>query len=224
MEVTWESEDDMSQFKDMEIRQYIEAAASGSATPGGGSVSALVGALGAALGQMVYNLTVNKKSYQEHPEKTKAAVQADYRAIVQLQEELIDLIDRDVAAFDGFMEALALPKGTDEEKAKRSEAIQAATVVATQTPLDTAAKTLELLQHLGSITRYGHNNCISDAGVAALCAHAALQAAVMNVRINLGGLKDEAFKQQAASSCEAYLAESEALTQEIVDHVFARIS
>lgn len=211
------------EYKDLKITDYLDKAASASATPGGGSVSALIAALGAALGQMVYNLTVNKKSFQSHDETIKTAVQADWRAIAGLQEDFTDLIDRDIQAFNQFMDALALPKESEEDKAIRHKALADASLVAMKVPLETSGKALELLQHLGSIARYGHKNCISDAGVAALCAHAALQASVMNVRINLGGIQDEAVKDQAEKTVTAYIEESDRLTRDIIDIVYSQI-
>ena len=211
------------EFKHLKITDYLERAASASATPGGGSVSALIAALGSALGQMVYNLTVTKKSYQANDETTKAAVQSDWRAIEKLQADFTDLIDRDIQAFNVFMDALALPRETEEEKATRAQAMADASIIAMEVPLTTAGKALELLEHLGSIARYGHKSCISDAGVAALCAHAALQASVMNVRINLAGIRDEKIRDGAEKSSAAYIKESAVLTREILDIVYAQI-
>ncbi len=211
------------EFKHLKITDYLERAASASATPGGGSVSALIAALGSALGQMVYNLTVTKKSYQANDETVKAAVQSDWRAIEGLQRDFTDLIDRDIEAFNVFMDALALPKETEEEKEARKQALARASVIAMEVPLTTAGKSLELLKHLGSIARYGHKTCISDAGVAALCAHAALQASIMNVRINLAGIEDGEVRDQAEESSAAYIQESEVLTREIIDMVYAQI-
>ena len=211
------------EFKHLKITDYLERAASASATPGGGSVSALIAALGSALGQMVYNLTVSKKSYQANEESVKAAVEADWQAIESLQRDFTDLIDRDIEAFNVFMDALALPRETDEEKAARKQALADASVIAMEVPFTTAGKSLELLKHLGSIARYGHKTCISDAGVAALCAHAALQASVMNVRINLGGIEDEKVRDQAEKNSAAYIEESAILTREIIEIVYAQI-
>lgn len=211
------------EFKHLKITDYLERAASASATPGGGSVSALIAALGSALGQMVYNLTVSKKSYQANEESVKAAVEADWQAIEGLQRDFTDLIDRDIEAFNVFMDALALPRETDEEKAARKQALADASVIAMEVPFTTAGKSLELLKHLGSIARYGHKTCISDAGVAALCAHAALQASVMNVRINLGGIEDEKVRDQAEKNSAAYIEESAILTREIIEIVYAQI-
>lgn len=213
----------MKEFKHLPITEYIGHAASDSPTPGGGSVASLVGALGAALGQMVYNLTHTKKSYQQNDETTKAAVLSDYKALVQLQGDLVDLIDKDIQAFNTFMDALSLPKSTDEEKAIRNKAMADATVIATQAPLDTATKSMEVLQHLGTITRYGHKNCISDAGVAAYLAHAALKSAVMNVRINIPGLDDCDFAEKAERICVALSEDADKLTKEIEESVYARL-
>ncbi|HHX19005.1 MAG TPA: cyclodeaminase/cyclohydrolase family protein [Clostridiaceae bacterium] len=213
----------MKEFKHLPISDYLGRAASDSPTPGGGSVASLVGALGAALGQMVYNLTHTKKSYLANDEMTKAAVQSDFNALVRLQEDLTDLIDKDILAFNSFMDALSLPRETDEEKAARSKAMADATVLATQAPLETATKSFEVLQHLGSLSRYGHKNCISDAGVSAYLAHAALKSAVMNVRINVPGLEDRAFAEKAERTCVALLEEAEKLTKEIEVIVYERL-
>lgn len=213
----------MKEFKHLPISDYLDRAASSSPTPGGGSVASLVGALGAALGQMVYNLTHTKKSYLENDETTKAAVQSDYHALVRLQKDLTDLIDKDILAFNTFMDALSLPRATDEEKAIRRKAMADATVLATQAPLETATKTFKVLQHLGSLSRYGHKNCISDAGVSAYLAHAALKSAVMNVRINLPGLEDKEFADNAERTCIVLLEESDKMTREIEAIVYNRL-
>ncbi len=213
----------MKEFKHLPISDYLGRAASDSPTPGGGSVASLVGALGAALGQMVYNLTHTKKSYLENDEATKAAVLSDYNSLVRLQADLTELVDKDILAFNTFMDALALPRSTDEEKAIRRKAMADATVVATKAPLETATKSFEVLQHLGSLSRYGHKNCISDAGVAAYLAYAALKSAVMNVRINIPGLDDKEFADKAERTCVAFLEEAEKLTKEIEVIVYSRL-
>ncbi len=213
----------MKEYKKLPITEYLEYAASSCATPGGGSVASLAGALGAALGQMVYNLTYQKKSYQEHDEMTKAVVLSDYKSLVQLQKDLTDLIDRDIQAFNTFMDALSMPKSTDEQKEKRRLAMAEAALIATKVPLETATKSMEVMRHLETIARYGHKNCISDAGVAAYLAGAALKSAVLNVRINLPGLEDRDFAEKADRTCEALLEDSDVLTKEIEMSVAARL-
>jgi len=150
-------------------------------------------------------------------------VRSDFNALVRLQADLADLIDKDILAFNSFMDALSLPRATDEEKAVRRKAMADATVLATQSPLETASKSFEVLQHLGSLSRYGHKNCISDAGVAAYLAHAALKSAVMNVRINIPGLDDKVFAETAERACVALLENADKLTKEIELIVYNRL-
>ena len=111
-------------FIDKSVKHYIEQTASGEPTPGGGSVAALVGTLGAALTSMVNNLTVGKKAYEELPEDTKAKIEKNFKEIQVLVEELSKIVDEDTQAFSKVMEAFKLPKETEEEKAARSQAIQ----------------------------------------------------------------------------------------------------
>lgn len=213
----------MSKFKNYTVEDFIAEAASDSPAPGGGSVAALVAALGAALGEMVYNLTKDKKSFAELSEENKTAVKADYTALSTLHAELVDLIDEDTVAFNTFMDALRLPKETEEEIAVRKEAMANAAIVSMQVPLDTAGKSLQILKHMGSLARYGNKNCISDAGVGAYLARASVESAVMNVRINIPSVKDEEIARQAEKSCEKYLEEAEALCEEIVKEVYQKI-
>lgn len=213
----------MKNFADYSIRDYVAVASTDAPTPGGGSVAAVVGALGAALGQMVYHLSIHKKSYQAHDEATKAAVECDFQALEALQEDFIRLIDEDVAAFNTFMEALRLPKATDEERKIRQDAMEQASIVATKAPLETAIKAFETLERIEELARYGHKNCISDAGVSAYCAFAALQSAVMNVRINLGGISDEVFTSETEALCVRLVDEAEVKTNKIVQVVYDRL-
>lgn len=213
----------MKKYADCSIRDYVAVASTDAPTPGGGSVSAVVGALGAALGQMVYHLSVNKKSYQANDEATKATVECDFRALEELQKDFIRLIDEDVAAFNTFMAALQLPKETEEEKKIRQKAMEEASIVATKAPLETAKKAFETLECLEALAHCGHKNCISDAGVSAYCAFAALQSAVMNVRINLGGISDNTFTSEAEALCVRLLAEAEDKTNNIAKVVYERL-
>ncbi len=213
----------MSKLKDLSVENFIAETASDSPAPGGGSVAAQAAALGAALGEMVYNLTKDKKSFAGLSEENKVAIKADYAALNALREELVLLIDEDTAAFNTYMEALRLPKGTEEEIEARKAAMGHAAIVSMKVPLDTAGKSLQILKHLGSLARYGNKNCISDAGVGAFLARAAVESAVMNVRINLAGVKDEEVANQAETSCQSYLQEAEILCTEIIKEVYQKI-
>lgn len=213
----------MSKLKDLSVEKFIAETASDSPAPGGGSVAALVAALGAALGEMVYNLTKDKKTFGELSEENKTAVKADYTALSALHADLVSLIDEDTIAFNTFMDALRLPKVTEEEIEARKEAMAHAAIVSMQVPLETAGKSMEILKHMGSLARYGNKNCISDAGVGAFLARAAIESAVMNVRINLASVKDKEVSNQAESTCQKYLLEAEELCVEIIKEVYQKI-
>lgn len=167
--------------------QFLNSLASGSPTPGGGSASAYAAAMAAALVLMVSRLTIGKKKY--------ADVDGDFHAIEQrvevLQEDLSKAVVEDSAAFQGVMESYRLPKNTPQEKSIRRERIQAATLQASQVPLEVAMKSVELLEFAQISVLHGNLNAISDAGSAAALAGAALNGAALNVRINTPGLENQ---------------------------------
>lgn len=171
------------------IRQIIEQIASESPAPGGGSVSAMAGANGAALVAMVCRLTVSKKKYE--------AVADEMRNILakaeDLHERLARLVDTDSAAFDQVMAAVKMPKDTAGQQDERHQAMQAATRHATEVPLQTMRACSEALELAEAVAAKGNSNALSDAGVAALMLEAGMQGARFNVLINLGGLEDAAF-------------------------------
>ncbi len=167
-------------------RALLSQVAAGTATPGGGTVSAVSGALAAALTRMVANLTLGKKAY--------AAVEGELReaeaAVGRLQEELLQTAVADAAAFEGILAALRLPKGTDAEQTARREAVQSATREAARVPLATAERTVKVLEFLLRIAAMGNPNALTDAQVAVGMAEAAVQGAAANVRVNLASLAD----------------------------------
>lgn len=178
-----------SKLVNMQLTAFADETASESPAPGGGSISAYVGALGASLATMVANLSSHKKGWDERWKEF-----SDYAAEGQrLKDELIKLVDADTAAFNKIMEAFALPKATAEEKAKRTEAIQAATKYAIEIPfkvMQTAAAAMPLAKAMVDI---GNPNSVTDAGVGALCIRSAVMGAFMNVRINATGYNDKTF-------------------------------
>jgi len=172
----------------MTVAGFADETASESAAPGGGSVAAAVGALGAALGAMVANLSAHKRGWDERWEGF-----SDWAAKGQgLKDELLRLMDRDTAAFNGVMAALGLPKTTPEEKAFRKAALAAANLAATEIPYQVMQRAGESFPLLLAMARDGNPASASDAGVGALCARAAVRGAWLNVRINLPGLTDRA--------------------------------
>lgn len=176
-----------SKLVNMKLNAFADETASESPAPGGGSIAAYVGALGASLATMVANLSSHKKGWDERWEEfSNWAAKGQ-----QVKDELIKLVDADTAAFNKIMEAFALPKTTDEEKVKRTNRIQEATKNAIEIPfkvMQTAAAAMPIVQAMATI---GNPNSVSDAGVAALCIRSAVMGAFMNVRINAGSYNDK---------------------------------
>jgi glutamate formiminotransferase/formiminotetrahydrofolate cyclodeaminase len=196
----------------MNVREFCNETLSDSPAPGGGSVAALMGALGASLGGMVANLSAGKRGWDDKLEYfSNWAIKAQ-----QLKDELLSLVDEDTNAFNKVMDAFALPKNSAEEKAARAEAIEEATKYAAEVPLKvmkTAAKSYELLSEMAS---NGNPASVSDVGVGALATRACIGGAAMNVRINLGQLKDKKFRSRLQKRVQKVSADSEALFRKIV--------
>jgi glutamate formiminotransferase/formiminotetrahydrofolate cyclodeaminase len=195
----------------MNLREFCNETLSDSPAPGGGSVAALMGALGASLGGMVANLSAGKRGWDDKLEYfSNWAVKAQ-----QLKDELLALVDEDTTAFNKVMDAFALPKESVEEKVARSAAIEKATKYATEIPLrvmETASKSYELLAEMAD---KGNPASISDVGVGALATRACIDGAELNVRINLGQLKDEKFKSELLEKVRKVRAESESRCEAI---------
>ena len=171
------------------LNGFLDEVASFSPAPGGGSVAALSGALGSALTSMVCNLTIGKKKYAEVEEDLKRVLDQSE----QLRAQFTELIDRDTQAFGKVMEAFALPKDTEPQKALRAAAIRGATKEATLVPLEVMKHCIDALALAQIVASKGNSNSASDAGVSALMLHASLEGAALNVRINLSGLDDPEF-------------------------------
>src|SRR2546423_11036143 len=189
----------------MNLREFCNETLSDSPAPGGGSVAALMGALGASLGGMVANLSAGKRGWDDKLEYfSDWAVKAQ-----QLKDELLSLVDEDTAAFNKVMDSFALPKGSDEEKKARAAALESATTYAAEIPLkvmETASKSYELLAEMAE---KGNPASVSDVGVGAWATRACVEGAAMNVRINLNQLKDEKFRSELSSKLKKIQADSE---------------
>ena len=200
-----ESAEPKSSLAKMNLREFCNETLSDSPAPGGGSVAALMGALGASLGGMVANLSAGKRGWDDKLEYfSDWAVKAQ-----QLKDELLSLVDEDTAAFNKVMDAFALPKESAEEKAARSAAIEQATKYAAEVPLkvmETASKSYELLAEMAE---KGNPASVSDVGVGALATRACIEGAALNVRINLTQLKDEKFKMALAEKVQSVCADSD---------------
>ncbi len=183
----------------MSLKDFVDELSMESPAPGGGSVAALCGALSAGLSSMVANLTVGKKGYERH----FASMGRTAERAQELKDEFLRLVDLDSEAFNKVMEALRLPKATEEQAREREAAVEAATQEATRVPLRTLEGTVELVQLALRVYRHGNRNSRSDAAVSALAARASAEGAFYNVRTNLPGLKDEAFKARLALDASA---------------------
>jgi len=200
---------------DLTVTEFLARTAAGEPLPGGGCIAALAGAAGAALAQMVAGLTAGRAQFAD----ATPAMEALARRAERLRRELLAAVDRDAAAYAAVMEALRLPKATPEETARRTEAIQEATRTATRVPLEAAEYAIEALELAGEAVRRGNPNAVSDGAVGALMARAAVRGALLNVRINLRGLRDPAFAAETAARAQALEARAQALEEEIFRHV-----
>ncbi|MBQ3208766.1 MAG: glutamate formimidoyltransferase [Alistipes sp.] len=213
------SEPNANKLVDMTCTAFAEETASESPAPGGGSISAYMGALGAALGTMVANLSSHKAGWDERWEEF-----SDYAERGQaLMAELLHLVDEDTEAFNRIMAVFAMPKTTEEEKAARSAALQSATLYATQVPLKTMKAALRVFEIVKAMAEIGNPNSVSDAGVGALAARSAVLGAQLNVKINAAGLKDRATADALTSEAQAIAEQAIALEKEVLDIVNGKI-
>ncbi|MDX2278788.1 MAG: glutamate formimidoyltransferase [Saprospiraceae bacterium] len=199
--------------------EFANETASESPAPGGGSISAYVGALGISLATMVANLSSHKRGWDEKWESFSiVAEKGQY-----LKDALLRMVDEDTNAFNAIMNAFGLPKNTPEEKAARSEAIQAATKGAIEVPLKVMQLAFDSFDLIYQMVESGNPNSVTDAGVGALCARAAVNGAYLNVKINAIGLQDKVYAQEAIEKAEKMTLASNQLEQQILKMVHARM-
>jgi glutamate formiminotransferase/formiminotetrahydrofolate cyclodeaminase len=198
-----------------DLVDFAETTASEFPAPGGGSVSAYVGALGVSLGTMVANLSAHKRGWDDKWEMySDWAVKGQ-----QLKNELIRLVDEDTNAFNKIMDAFGLPKDTDEQKAKRKQAIEDATKYAIEIPLAVMKASHASLELIAKMVEIGLPSSISDAGVGALCVRTAVTGAYLNVRINAVGLADKAYAEAKSKEAIAIREETDKIVDELVKKV-----
>jgi methenyltetrahydrofolate cyclohydrolase len=206
-------------YADGAIQAYLDKLASASPEPGGGSVAALIGALGAALVTMVTDLTLGKEKY--------AAVQgemADIRAKAEaLRGRLTEMVTLDAEAYGAVSAAMQLPKGTDAEKSVREDVLQSALKGAAMVPLQVAEAALEVARLSLPAAEMGNTNAISDAGVAVILADAAAQSAALNVKINVSWIADEEFCHSVWGRVEATLSEAASLRDGVLALTYGKL-
>ena len=207
--------DEKKGLVDMTLAGFIRETASESAAPGGGSISAAMGAAAAALATMVANLSAHKRGW-DHRWKEFSDVAEKGQALV---DRLLQLIDEDTAAFNRIMDVFSMPKGTPEEKAAREKAMEEATLYAASVPLETMETSLKALPLALEMAQKGNPASASDAGVAALAAVAGIKGARLNVRINCAGLQDKAPAQPLLARADEIVTEALALEAQVLDAV-----
>ena len=205
---------------DMTCADFAEETASESPAPGGGSISAYMGALSAALGTMVANLSAHKAGWDDRWEFFSDWADKGHAVMT----ELLHLVDEDTEAFNRIMAVFAMPKSTDEEKAARSAALQEATLYATEVPLRTMKAAYAAFDIVRAMAEEGNPNSVSDAGVGALAARSAVMGACLNVKINAAGLKDRAKADELVAEAERIVAEAQRAEAEILATVENKIN
>ena len=205
---------------DMTCVEFANETASESPAPGGGSIAAYMGSLGAALATMVANLSSHKAGWDERWEEFSIIAEKGQA----LKDELIHLVDEDTNAFNKIMDAFGLPKKTEQEKAARSNAIQEATKYAIEIPYRTLCKSFEVFEICKAMVETGNPNSVTDAAVGILCARAACYGAFMNMKINASSLKDKAFVDDIIGKGQELVDKADAIEKEYTAKVLKQIS
>jgi formiminotetrahydrofolate cyclodeaminase len=206
-------------FLDKPVIQFLDELASNAPVPGGGSTAALTGALAAALVSMVGNLTVGKRRY--------ASVEEDVKALLgrseSLRRRLADLLESDTQVYGSLSKAYKLPRNTEEQKAARTAAIQAALKEAEFVPMQIAEACVEVLDLCAPMAEKGSRLAVSDAGVAALLAEGGLRSAALNVLINLNSIRDEEFVRREQAKLDGLLAGKGQLKEQVYELVVSKL-
>ena len=219
IEFLLEDIDKQSRLIDLTVKHFAEETSRESPAPGGGTIAAYMGALAAALGTMVANLSSHKRGWDAQWEKFSRWADRGQEQIA----ELLELVDEDTEAFNRIMSAFALPKQTAEDKAARSKAIQEATLYATQVPLHTMQAAYRTFDICRAMAEEGTPNSVSDAGVGALAARAAVLGAGLNVKINAGGLKDRETADRLIAEANQLIAKANEAEKEIMNIVESKL-
>ncbi len=208
-----------SRLLNLPLSDFADETASESPAPGGGSIAAYIGSLGVSLATMVANLSSHKKGWDERWEEFSNWAEKGQ----QYKDELLQLVDADTKAFTGIMNAMSLPKGTDEEKKTRAAALEVATKVAIEVPFKVMKLSYDSMEVIKAMAESGNPNSVSDAGVGALCARSAVMGAFMNVRINAANFDDKIFVNDVVAKGKEIEKKAIALEQEILEIVNSKI-
>lgn len=205
------------------VKEFVEELSSNSPAPGGGSAAALAASLGSALCSMVFNLTIGKKAYNEYEDDKKNSINSSLEVAKEEKDNFLRLMEKDAEEFLVLMDAFKLPKNTEEEKSYRLEKINEGYLKALEIPLEVAEKAFQIYKYIEVAANYGNKNAISDAGVAALLIQTAIEAAVLNVKINLSSVKDESYKAQVSEKSNNLIKEGLLKKEKIMETVISKL-
>ena len=206
-------------YIDQPIRHFLDKLASKSPEPGGGSVAALTGSLGAGLVSMVCSLTLGKEKYKDVQPQVEALIKESEKLRIEMQ----DLIQKDTEVYGGLSEVYKMPKNTDAEKAARTAKMQEALKKACQVPFEIGLKSIEVARLAQRAAEIGNVAAVSDAGVAVLLAQACAQSAALNVKINVNSIKDDAYNKETWSKMETVLKQVAALEKTVMETTYKKM-
>jgi formiminotetrahydrofolate cyclodeaminase len=210
-------------LKELTVENFVHETASGAPVPGGGSVAALTASLAAALSSMVFNISIGKKAYVELEDDKKLIIEKAFKESQGLVEEFLKLMEMDATVFKALMDAFKLPKVTEEEVSARKAEIAVCYDNALKVPQQLAVKAAELYNAIEVAALYGNINVVSDAGVAAILIHSAIESSIINVKINLSSVKDEKLKEEIIINNERIISESLKRKTELVGLVYGKL-
>jgi glutamate formiminotransferase/formiminotetrahydrofolate cyclodeaminase len=213
------ADDSKTPLVNMTLTAFADETASESMAPGGGSIAAYVGALGVSLATMVANLSSHKKGWDERWAEFGNWAEKGQ----ELKNALLKMVDEDTNSFNAIIDAMRLPKATEEEKAARALAIENATKYAVEVPLKVMQLSLQTFEIIEAMAKIGNPNSVTDAGVGALCARAAVLGAYLNVKVNLGGLKDENFVKESLQKSDLLVQKANELEKAVLDIVHSKL-
>ncbi|QGU95001.1 methenyltetrahydrofolate cyclohydrolase [Clostridium bovifaecis] len=209
--------------KKVSIESYICDLSSSKPTPGGGSAAALTGALSSALTAMVFNLTIGKKVYESYNEEIKNKIDDALKACEEYNQLMVEFMKRDEEAFLSLMKAFKLSKSTEEEKILRNKELTKGYENALEVPFTLAKSGLELYKYVYIAAQYGNASVISDAGVGAILLYSTIESSILNVNINLSGIKDEKYKENILNKCDEMIKEALDYKSKILELVYSKI-
>lgn len=213
----------MTKLVDLTLTAYTDEVRGEKPAPGGGSVSAYAAALGASLTQMVGSLTIDKKAFEELTDDEKALMRENQKKLDGVIDELNDIVDTDANSFDDVMAAFKLPKNTDEEKKKRTEAIQTGYKKALETPIHAAKLGLEAMRLQNIYALKGNKNAITDVGVGTLLLQSGIEGALFNALINLNSVKDAEYVAQKRAEVDEIMKEGKNLKEKTLEIVYSKL-